>query len=134
MSLKDNFNIDSWRLFPYWICVFTSPAAIALVVIAIIGYELTPELFTISNIVSALCVYLIMKRYPVFSYKAIIVIAVLFTAGVAFEFAKVAYLASGIVPALIVPIPIFLLSYLVNRYALKPKPNSPIRPAVFFFF
>lgn len=134
MSLKDNFNIDSWRLFPYWVCVFTSPAAIVITIMVIMGYELTSGILFVTGIASALAVYLTMKYYPVFAYKAIVVIAVLFTAGVAFDFTKASYISGGIIPALITPIPIFLLSYLVNRYALKPKPNSPIRPAVFFFF
>ena len=134
MPLKNNFNVDSWRLLPYWVCVFTMPAAIFMTIMSMFGFEINQELFFTSAIISAVVVYCVMRYYPAFAYKAIIVLAVLFTTGVAFSFANAAYTTGGILPAAIVTVVIFALSYFVNRYALKPKPTSAYTPVVFFMF
>ncbi|NLB76501.1 MAG: hypothetical protein GX799_08555 [Crenarchaeota archaeon] len=140
MPLKENFRTDSLLLLPYWILVFLLPSAFLFSILAVMGaIDLNDDskvlqAVLLTSIPSVIFVYYGMRRWPTIAYKTIVITAALFTFYLATSAFYVAIQGGGgliwaIVSALLICIP----SYFINRYALTPKPDSPIVKSVIFF-
>lgn len=127
MSSRNNFRLDSLILIPYWLVLFTIPAALVFTLMFLVGYVPTSSTeFFLMTILSAVVSYFLIKRYPVTAFKVMIGIAALFTVYVAFGAAVIGYHSSGLLVGLLAAAATIAVSYAVHKYAFARTEGNTV--------